>query len=51
MEAEATARIGAEWGERTDARTAYRNGHRDKTVTTQAGDRRCQVEWWPSRAA
>ncbi|MEU4955827.1 IS256 family transposase [Streptomyces lavendulae] len=38
IEAEATARIGAEWGERTDARTAWRNGHREKTVTTQAGD-------------
>ncbi|MFD9053379.1 IS256 family transposase [Streptomyces zaomyceticus] len=37
-EAEATARIGAEWGERTDTRTTWRNGHREKTVTTQAGD-------------
>jgi putative transposase len=38
IEAEATARIGAEWNEHTDARTALRNGHRDKTLTTQAGD-------------
>ncbi|MDI2129133.1 IS256 family transposase [Yinghuangia seranimata] len=38
IEAEATAQIGAEWGEHTDTRTAYRNGHRDKTVTSQAGD-------------
>ncbi|MFD6187667.1 IS256 family transposase [Streptomyces goshikiensis] len=38
IEAEATARIGAEWGERTESRTGWRNGHRDKTVTTQAGD-------------
>lgn len=38
IEAEATARIGAEWGERTDTRTTWRNGHREKTVTTQAGD-------------
>ncbi|MFD8417519.1 transposase [Streptomyces sp. NPDC059650] len=38
MEAEATARIGAEWGEWTDTRTAWRNGHREKTLTTQAGD-------------
>lgn len=38
IEAEATSRIGAEWGEHTDARTSWRNGHRDKTVTTQAGD-------------
>ncbi|XIJ58135.1 IS256 family transposase [Kitasatospora hibisci] len=38
IEAEATARIGAEPGERTDARTTWRNGHRDKTLTTQAGD-------------
>ncbi|MCZ7456116.1 IS256 family transposase [Streptomyces sp. WMMC940] len=38
IEAEATARIGAEWNERTETRTALRNGHRDKTVSTQAGD-------------
>ncbi|MFF4331462.1 IS256 family transposase [Streptomyces sp. NPDC001591] len=38
IEAEATARIGAEWGERTETRTAWRNGHREKTMTTQAGD-------------
>ncbi len=38
IEAEATARIGAEWGGRTDTRTTWRNGHREKTVTTQAGD-------------
>ena len=38
IEAEATARIGAGWNEHTQARTAYRNGHRDKTLTTQAGD-------------
>jgi putative transposase len=38
IEAEASARIGAEWNEHTDTRTALRNGHRDKTLTTQAGD-------------
>ena len=38
IEAEATARIGAEWNEHTDSRTALRNGHREKTLTTQAGD-------------
>lgn len=38
IEAEATSRIGAEWNEHTDTRTALRNGHRDKTLTTQAGD-------------
>ncbi|MDX3848513.1 IS256 family transposase [Streptomyces europaeiscabiei] len=38
IEAEATARIGAEWNEHTDTRTALRNGHRDKTLSTQAGD-------------
>ncbi|GHE42702.1 hypothetical protein GCM10017771_62390 [Streptomyces capitiformicae] len=37
-EAEATARIGAEWNEHTDTRTALRNGHRDKTLSSQAGD-------------
>ncbi|MFJ7200673.1 MULTISPECIES: IS256 family transposase [unclassified Streptomyces] len=38
IETEAAARIGAEWDEHTEARTAYRNGHREKTLTTQAGD-------------
>jgi putative transposase len=38
IDAEATARIGAEWNEHTEARTALRNGNRDKTLTTAAGD-------------
>lgn len=38
IEAEATARIGAEWNEHTETRTALRNGHRDKTLSAQAGD-------------
>jgi putative transposase len=38
IEAEATTKIGAEWGEHSDTRTTWRNGHREKTVTTQAGD-------------
>ncbi len=38
IEAEATARIGAEPGEHTDTRVTWRNGHRGKTLTTQAGD-------------
>ncbi|MEU9987828.1 transposase [Streptomyces sp. NPDC048045] len=38
IESEAAARIGAEWNEHTEARTAYRNGHRGETLTTQAGD-------------
>jgi putative transposase len=38
IEAEATARIGAEWNEHTETRTVFRNGHRDRTLTTQAGD-------------
>ncbi|MGH2889021.1 MAG: IS256 family transposase [Solirubrobacteraceae bacterium] len=38
IEAEATTRIGAGWNEHTETRTALRNGHRDKTLTTQAGD-------------
>lgn len=38
IEAEATTKIGSEWGEHTDARTTWRNGHREKTMTTQAGD-------------
>lgn len=38
IEAEATAHIGAEWNEHTASRTTLRNGHRDKTLTTLAGD-------------
>ncbi|WP_330352005.1 IS256 family transposase [Streptomyces chartreusis] len=38
IEAEAAAKIGAEWNEHTDTRTNYRNGHRDKTLTTHADD-------------
>jgi putative transposase len=38
IEAEVTARIGAEPGERTLARTNQRNGHRPKLVSTPAGD-------------
>ncbi|MFJ2478221.1 transposase [Streptomyces sp. NPDC087659] len=36
IEAEATAHIGAEPGEHTETRMTWRNGHRDKTLTTQA---------------
>ncbi len=37
--AEAAAEIGADWNEHAETRTALRNnGHRDKTLTTQAGD-------------
>jgi putative transposase len=38
IEAEATARIGAGPHERTETRTAQRNGHRDRLLTTAAGD-------------
>jgi putative transposase len=38
IEAEASAFIGAEPGEHTETRTNLRNGHRGKTLTTQAGD-------------
>jgi putative transposase len=38
IEAEATTVIGTGWNEHTDTRTALRNGHRDKTLTTQASD-------------
>jgi putative transposase len=38
IDAEATARIGAGWNEHTETRTALRNGNRDKTLTTAAGD-------------
>ena len=40
VDAEATAVVGAEMHERTDARTTQRNGTRDKLVTTAAGDLR-----------
>jgi len=38
VDAEATAFIGAEPHERTETRTTLRNGTRDKTITTAAGD-------------
>ena len=38
IEAELTARIGAEPGERTLARSNQRNGHRPKTLSTPGGD-------------
>ncbi len=38
VEAELTAKIGAEHGERTDTRTNQRNGHRPKLLSTPAGD-------------
>lgn len=38
IELEASAAIGAAPHERTEARTAQRNGHRPKTITTGAGD-------------
>jgi len=38
VDAEATAHIGAGLHERSEARTTQRNGTRDKTVTTAAGD-------------
>jgi len=38
IEAEATAVIGVERHERTDSGVVQRNGHRDRKVSTQAGD-------------
>jgi transposase-like protein len=38
IEAELTATIGAAPGQRSESRTAQRNGHRPKLVTTAAGD-------------
>jgi len=43
VDAEATAQIGAAPHERTDTRTTMRNGTRDKTVSTTAGDLRVRV--------
>ncbi len=38
IDAEATARIGADRFERTDSRTTQRNGARDRLLSTKAGD-------------
>jgi putative transposase len=38
VDAEATAHVGAALHERAETRTTQRNGTRDKTVTTAAGD-------------
>ena len=38
IEAELTERIGAARHERTDSRTAQRNGHRPRLLSTPAGD-------------
>ncbi len=38
IEAEATEHIGAGRYERTESRTAQRNGHRDRLLATKAGD-------------
>ena len=38
IEADLTAKIGAAPGERTPERTAQRNGHRPKLLSTPAGD-------------
>jgi putative transposase len=40
IDAEAAEHIGADPHQRTDARRTYRNGTRDKTVSTTSGDRR-----------
>lgn len=38
IEAELSGRISAQWNEHTDARTTFRNDHREKTLATQTGD-------------
>lgn len=43
IEAELTATIGAAPHERTESRTAQRNGHRPKLITTAAGDIELQI--------
>ena len=43
IEAELTSVIGANPHERSDGRTAQRNGHRPKTITTTAGDLQLQI--------
>ena len=48
IEAELSATIAAGPPERTDARTAQRNGHRPKLVTTAAGDIELQIPKLPT---
>ena len=54
IDAEATARIGADRFERTDTRTTQRNGTRDRLLSTKAGDvdlkipKLCQGSFFPS---
>ncbi len=43
IEAELTAVIGAAPHERTEARTAQRNGSRPRTLTTTAGDLKLRI--------
>jgi transposase-like protein len=43
IEAEASARIGAGHGERTESRETYRNGHRPKTLDTRVGRLELQI--------
>jgi putative transposase len=43
IEAELSSVIGAGPHERTEARTAQRNGHRSKTISTTAGDLQLQI--------
>ncbi len=43
IDAEATEHIGAEPHERTSTRATQRNGYRDKTVSTTAGDVRVRI--------
>ncbi len=49
IDAEAAEHIGADPHERTDARTTYRNGTRDKTVSTTSGDLTVKIVQDPHR--
>ena len=49
VDAEATAHIGADRHERSDARTTQRNGTRDKLITTAAGDLTVKIGEGPDR--
>ena len=44
IDAEVTAKIGASRHERTDERSNYRNGHRDKTLSCPSGDLELRIE-------
>jgi putative transposase len=50
IEVQATETIGAARYERSDERVTERNGHRDRVLTTKAGDLELAISSWRSRS-